>query len=86
VLSGIQEEHRVGFLDEVRRRCVFQWGLERVWEGGGGCREPYSIVKFLVYGCNSRQCREFYLSFPKNLNRTPYIILAIFHYILADAI
>jgi len=48
--------------------------------------KPYAIVKFLVYGCNSRQCREFYLSLPKYLTRTPYIILTIFYYILADAI
>jgi hypothetical protein len=48
--------------------------------------KPYSILKFLAYGCNSRQCREINLSLPKNLTRTPYIILAIFYYILADAI
>ena len=40
--------------------------------------KPYSAVKFLVYECNSRQYREFYLSLPKNLTRTRYIVLAIF--------
>ena len=47
---------------------------------------PYYVVKFMVYGCDSHQCREFYLSFPKNLTGTPYIAPAIVRYILAGAI
>jgi hypothetical protein len=47
--------------------------------------KPYSTVKLLVYGCNSRQSMKFYLLLPKNLARTLYIILAIFYYILVDA-